>query len=423
MSALPHDLDGWLAYLERLHPHSIELGLDRVRRVRDALGLTLPFKVITVGGTNGKGSTCAMLEAILLAAGYRVGCYTSPHLIRYNERVRMDGRMASDAALCEAFAAVEAARGEVSLTYFEFGTLAAVWLFAQHALDVAVLEVGMGGRLDAVNVFDPDVAVVCTVDMDHMAYLGDTREKIGFEKAGIFRSGRCAVCGDPDPPIALVEHAGAIGAPLQRLGIEFDAEDMNAAWTFRGPAGVRSGLPYPSLRGAHQVRNAATALAALDCLRMALPVSQAQIRAGLLSARPAGRFQVFPGRPLLVLDVAHNPQSARALADSLRSQACTGKTLAVFGMLRDKDMAAVIDALREVIDVWCVGSLEGPRGASAEELAQQLAAAGISAVRRAGDIGAAYDLARREAGEDDRICAFGSFYTVAAVLKARGAKD
>ncbi len=423
MSALPQDLGGWLAHLERLHPHPIQLGLDRVRQVWEAMALALPGQVITVGGTNGKGSTCALIEAMLLAGGYRVGCYTSPHLIRYNERVRIDGRMVDDADLCAAFAAVEAARGEVSLTYFEFGTLAAAWLFARQPLDAVVLEVGMGGRLDAVNVFDPDIAVVCTVDLDHMAYLGETREKIGLEKAGIFRPGRCAVCGDPDPPATLVEHARTIGARLQRLGIDFEGLETNGGWSFRGPAGVRSGLPLPTLRGVHQLRNAATALAALDCLAPVLPLSQAQIRAGLLSARVPGRFQVFPGRPTLVLDVAHNPQAAAALADSLRRQPCAGRTIAVFGMLRDKDIGAVIRCLAEVIDLWCVGGLDGPRGASAEHLAQQLEAAGVGAVRPCDDIGAAYQRARWEAGENDRICAFGSFYTVAAVLKARGAKD
>jgi len=419
----PTQLEDWLSHLERLHPKTIELGLDRVRAVKDRLSLTPTFPVILVGGTNGKGSTCAMLEAMLLAAGYRVGLYTSPHLIRYNERIRIDGRMASDAALCEAFAAIEAARGETALTYFEFGTLAAMWQFAQAKIEVAILEVGLGGRLDAVNVFEPDVAIVTTIDLDHMDYLGDTREKIGFEKAGIYRAGKPALCADADPPASLLQSVAQIGAELLRINQDFGYAREAASWTYSGPGGVRSALPYPVMRGAHQLANAAVAVAALDCLRERLPVAQAHIRTGLLSARLPGRFQVLPGKPLVILDVAHNPQAARILSENLRAQYVSGKTIAVFGMLRDKDIAAVITAVKDNIDEWHVGGLEGPRGANGEALMGLLRSAGISAIHAHPDIAQAYAAACRQAGENDRICAFGSFYTVAEVLQARGAKS
>ncbi|MEK6663506.1 MAG: bifunctional tetrahydrofolate synthase/dihydrofolate synthase [Pseudomonadota bacterium] len=419
----PHQLEDWLSHLERLHPKTIELGLDRVLAVRDSLKLAPTFPVILVGGTNGKGSTCAMLEAMLLAAGYRVGLYTSPHLIRYNERIRIDGRMASDAALCQAFEAVEAARNETALTYFEFGTLAAMWQFVHAKIEVAILEVGLGGRLDAVNVFEPDVAIVTTVDLDHMDYLGDTREKIGFEKAGIYRAGKPALCADADPPASLLYYAAQIGASLLRINQDFHVVSETTSWTYTGPGGVRSALPYPMMRGVHQLANAAAAVAALDCLRERLPVAQAHIRAGLLSARLPGRFQVLPGKPPVILDVAHNPQAARILAQNLRAQYVSGKTIAVFGMLRDKDIAAVIAAVKDSIDAWHVGGLEGPRGASGEALGLMLGEAGVTAIHVHPDIAQAYAAACRQTGENDRICAFGSFYTVAEVLKARGAKD
>ena len=417
-----HRLEEWLNHLEGLHPKTIALGLDRVQAVREQLQLYPIFPIITVGGTNGKGSTCALLEAMLLAAGYRVGCYTSPHLIRYNERVRIDGRMVDDADLCAGFAAVEAGRNEIALTYFEFGTLAAMWLFSQAKLDVVILEVGLGGRLDAVNVFEPAVAIVTTVDLDHAEYLGDTRELIGFEKAGIFRAHKPAICADAHPPDALLTHARNIGVQLLRIEHEFGAQCAPESWAYWGPSGPRSALPYPAMRGAYQLANAAAAIAALDCLRQHLPVAQAHLRAGLLSARLPGRFQVLPGKPTVILDVAHNPQAARSLVDNLRAQYIAGKTYAVFGMLRDKDIAAVIATLKDQIDVWCVGGLTGPRGASGEQLSVLLHDAGISAIQIAPDITQAYTFACRQAGENDRICVFGSFYTVAEVLIARGAK-
>jgi dihydrofolate synthase/folylpolyglutamate synthase len=322
--ARPADLAGWLAYLEGLHPKSIAMGLDRVRAVHARLGLELACPVVTVGGTNGKGSTCAMSDAILRAAGYSVGVYTSPHLLRYNERVVIDGRAASDAELVEAFHAIEDARTAtsppVALTYFEFGTLAALWLFARAKPDAVILEVGLGGRLDAVNVVDADVAVLTSIDLDHQDYLGDTREAIGREKAGIFRAGRPAVCGDPEPPRSVIDHANAVGAPLLRIGVDYGATPEGTQWRYHGPGGARVGLPYPALRGAYQLGNAATVLAALGTLKDRLPVSSGAIRDGLVNVTLAGRFMVLPGRPVIVLDVAHNPHAARAVRRARRHE-------------------------------------------------------------------------------------------------------
>ncbi len=422
----PTTLPAWLAYLETLHPRAIAMGLDRVQAVHARMGTALACPVITVAGTNGKGSTCALLEAMLRAAGYRVGLYTSPHLIRYNERVRIDAREATDAELVAALDAVEDARtapaaaggAPTPLTYFESGTLAALWLFARAGLDVAILEVGLGGRLDAVNIVDADAAVVTTVDLDHMDYLGPTREAIGREKAGIFRAGRAAVCGDPDPPRSLVDHAAAIGAPLTLMGRDFGYEREATQWQYRGPGGRRFGLPHPALRGAHQLGNAATALAALDLVRDRLPVSGGAVREGLVSVSLPGRFQVLPGRPTVVLDVAHNPHAAGVLAAALATMGYHRETTAVFGMLADKDIAGVVAVLRGAVDRWHVATLPGPRGASGEALAAVLRAGGIApeAIRRFDDVAAAYAAARESAGEADRIIVFGSFLTVAAAL-------
>lgn len=415
-------LDDWLAYLEQLHPKTIALGLERVQALQTRLRLFPKMPVIIVGGTNGKGSTCAMLEAMALAAGYKVGCYTSPHLIRYNERVRIQGRMLDDAALCASFSAVEAARGDIALTYFEFGTLAALHTFLHAELDLLILEVGLGGRLDAVNIIDADVAIVTTVDIDHAEYLGNTREQIGFEKAGIFRSGKPAICADKNPPQRLLEHAAQIGACLLQLERDFGIQSEASSWTYWGPQIRHGALPYPMMRGTPQLANAAAAIAALDCLRSRLPVAQGDIRTGILSARLPGRFQVLPGKPVQVLDVAHNPQAAAVLADNLRTQFISGRTYAVFAMLRDKDIAAVIAQTHAHIDVWCIAGLHTVRAASAEDLVVALSRQGVKAVEVLPDIATAYAYACREAGEDDRICVFGSFHTVAEVLLARGAK-
>ena len=307
----------WLAHLESLHPKTIALGLERVAEVKARLNLSSDFPVIIVGGTNGKGSVCAMLEAILHAAGYRVGCYTSPHLLNYNERVRIGKLQASDNELCASFSDIEQARGDIPLTYFEFGTLAAMQLFISHQVDVAILEVGLGGRLDAVNVFDADCAVVTSVDIDHTDYLGETREEIAFEKAGIFRQGRVAICSDNDVPEALAAHAQKIGAELWCIGREFGYATHQGQWDYRSREVARMAMPYPALRGGFQLSNASAVLAALDAVRERLPVSMAAIRRGLTEVQLAGRFQFVPGKPQLILDVAHNPHAARTLAKNL----------------------------------------------------------------------------------------------------------
>jgi dihydrofolate synthase/folylpolyglutamate synthase len=419
----PATLEGWLGYIETLHATPVALGLERVGEVARRMSIDIACPVVTVAGTNGKGSTCAMLESMLRHAGYRTALYTSPHLTRFNERIRIGGTEADDDALVAAFDAVERARTSgavIALTYFEFSTLAALHLFASAPLDALVLEVGLGGRLDAVNVVDADVAIVTTIGIDHVDYLGTTRESIGREKAGIFRAGRQAICGDPDPPSTLVEHAAAIGAPLWRLGRDYTFAASGVQWRYHGPRGVRHALPLPALRGAHQLGNAATALAALDALRDSLPVSANAIRAGLVGVELAGRFQVLPGRPAVVLDVAHNPHAARVLADTLGAMSYHPTTFGVFGMLADKDIDGVVAALRPRIDQWYIAPLPGPRGAAAARIAAALRNAGVdaSAIHEFDDVEHAFAAARDAASETDRIAAFGSFLTVAAALIA-----
>jgi dihydrofolate synthase/folylpolyglutamate synthase len=412
------NLAEWLDYIERIHPKSIQLGLERVAKVRGVLGRPSSAVLFTVAGTNGKGSTCAMLEAILLAAGYRVGLYTSPHLLRYNERVRLDGVPSSDARLCAAFETVERARGEITLTYFEFGTLAAWEIFAAEALDAVILEVGLGGRLDAVNTFDADCALLTSVDLDHMDYLGDTRERIGYEKAGIFRGNRPAIVSDPDPPRSVLDHAGALGVDLWLIGRDFGYRKQGQQWMYWGRGVRRGGLAPPALRGERQLANASAALAALDALRARLPVGMQDIRNGFAHVELPARFQVLPGRPTVVLDVAHNPQAAGVLAENLGGMGFYPETYAVFGMLRDKDIDGVCRALKDRISAWFVADLSLPRGAGARLLADALARTGA-----AGDVLCfrnpleAYGAARKRANENDRIVVFGSFHTVADVMQ------
>lgn len=391
------------------------LGLDRVALVRDRLGLSPKFPLIAVGGTNGKGSVCAYLESILTAAGYRVGCYTSPHLLRYNERVRLEGREATDAELCEALDAVESGRDDVPLTYFEQGTLAAMWLFQRAGVDAAVLEVGLGGRLDAVNAWDADCAVVTSVDLDHQQFLGDTRDAIGFEKAGIFRAGRPAICGDADPPASLLAHANEIGAKLLCLGGDLRVEVGETDWTCRTGLSVCSALPRLAMPGRHQYANAACALAALQSLQTRLPVNLKAMRAGLAQARQPGRFQVVGQRPLRILDVAHNPHAARALAANLADLPPGGRLIAVCAMLADKDVAAVVQTLRPYVQFWYAAGLDLPRGLDAAGMGRFLQMAGCefeccSSVREA------WRAACLLAGPADTILAFGSFHTVADVM-------
>ena len=417
-------LADWLVYLETLHPKPIALGLERVARVASRLDLKPSCPVVTVTGTNGKGSICAYLDAILRSSGYRVGLYMSPHLLRYNERVRVDGVDANDAALIEAFMAIEHERDGTPLTYFEFGTLAALWLFARARLDALVLEVGLGGRLDAVNVADADVAIVSSIAIDHVDYLGGTRESIGFEKAGIMRGGRPAVCAEPDPPRTLLERAQEIGAELFRIGADYGYVGDRNQWQFwmRRDANIirRHGLPVPALRGAIQLRNAATALCALELLAPRLAVTMGAIREGLVNVDLPARFQVLPGRPSIVLDVAHNPQAAGILATNLGDMGFFPETYGVFSMLGDKDIAGLASELKGCITRWLIAPSTGPRGASIERIADALVAAGVAktAINEYADVARATRAAVEHAGDADRIVVFGSFVTVAAALQA-----
>ena len=378
--------------------------------------------MITVGGTNGKGSTCAMLDSILRAAGYRVGLYTSPHLLRFNERARSDGVPADDAALIAQFEAVDAARAEISLTFFEFTTLAILRLFQHSKLDALVLEIGLGGRLDTVNLVDADCAIVTSIDIDHVDYLGPTREQIGFEKAHIYRAGRPAICSDPKPPQSLLDVATAIGADLWTFGRDFNCQGERMQWSYRGRALRRSSLPYPALRGANQLLNASGALAALEALSDRLPVAQQAVRQGLLAVDLPARFQVLPGQPAVILDVAHNPHAAAVLAQNLDSMGFHPVTHAVFGMLRDKDVAGVVRQIGARIDHWHVGAIAGARGSRAEDTAQAVrTAAGASAatIEAHDSVAAAYRAAVERAAPADRIVIFGSFSTVAEAMRER----
>jgi dihydrofolate synthase / folylpolyglutamate synthase len=423
------ELDAWLQRIEQLHHRPIEMGLTRVREVAQRLPLQLGCPSIVVAGTNGKGSTCAMLEAILRAAGYRVGRYSSPHLLRFNERAMIDGSLATDEELIEQFEAVERARGEISLTYFEFTTLAVLRLFAARRLDAAVLEIGLGGRLDAVNLVDAECSVVTSIGLDHADYLGSTRESVAFEKAHVYRAGRPAICSDPAPPDPLLEYARSIGADLRVLGRDFEVIAFPQAgapgqpaqqWTYRGPTIRRASLPIPSLRGPHQLRNAAGAIAALEALGQPLPVSQQAVREGLLRARIEARFQVLPGRPVVILDVAHNPQAAEALARTLDEHPCLGRTHAVFAMLRDKDATGVVEQMGARIDRWYLAPTGGQRGMDAQSLASILEQVPAPAGRfqaRFESVPDALAAARSAAGPDDRIVVLGSFVTVADAMR------
>lgn len=396
------------------------MGLERVGAVRDRLGITLTMPVVTVGGTNGKGSVCAYLEAILRQAGFRTGLYTSPHLLRYNERLRIDGIEVGDALFVDAFERIERVRGSISLTYFEFSTLAAALICREQNVEAAILEVGLGGRLDAVNIFDADCALIVSVDLDHLNYLGNTRESIGREKAWIMRADRPAICADFDPPATLLAHADAIGARLLRIGKDFGYVGDHLQWRYWGPVANRGALPIPVLRGAHQLANAAATIAALDEVRSRLPVSMQAIRMGLATVALQGRFQVLPGRPAVVLDVAHNPHAARALAQCLAEHGGFQRTVAVFAMLADKDIGAVIDSVKARVDEWYVASLALERGSQAATLAALIASHDVAKPVHIFDtIAQAYRSAYKAACENDRILVFGSFHTVSEVLAVR----
>jgi dihydrofolate synthase/folylpolyglutamate synthase len=424
MSTLPTTLPDWLALIESRHAVTeINMGLDRVRAVKERLDLKFACPVIMVAGTNGKGSTCAMLESILMRAGYKVGLYIKPHFLDFNERARVNGDLASDAALVESFNAVEAVRGDTMLTYFEFTTLAIMHLMSQASLDVVILEVGLGGRLDAVNVIDADVSIVTSVDIDHTDYLGSTREAIGFEKAGIFRPGKPAICSDPVPPKALIEHAEAIGADLWLMGRDFNYSGDKQQWNYGGRNQRRNSLAYPSLRGANQLLNASAVLAALEALKIELPVGAQEVRTGLVTVELPGRFQVLPGRPTVILDVAHNPHAASALNQNLGNMGYHPYTFAVFGSMHDKDIDGVIQAMSEHVDHWCLTKLPSPRAATASELAAKVQLIQEDRPERTVNIfedpAQAFANAMSRASENDRIVVFGSFLTVAGVMAAR----
>ncbi|MDM0074533.1 bifunctional tetrahydrofolate synthase/dihydrofolate synthase [Variovorax sp. J2P1-59] len=413
-------LADWLSHAERLHPKNIELGLDRVRAVAQRLGLSFDCPVITVAGTNGKGSTCAMLESILTHAGYRAAVFTSPHLVRFEERLRLSGEAVDGTELARHFETVEQGRGDVALTYFEFTTLAILLCIAASKPDVAILEVGLGGRLDAVNIVDADCAVITSIDLDHMDYLGPDRESIGFEKAGVMRAGRPAVVSDPVPPQSVIDHANAIGADLWLVGRDFNVSGDKQQWGWSGRGRRYSGLAYPALRGANQLVNAAGVLAALESLRQRLPVTAQAVRNGLAMVELPGRFQIVPGEPTLVLDVAHNPHAVAALAENLDAMGFYPTTHAVFGVMADKDVAPMFARIGPMIDRWYFTDLATDRAAKADDLLARWQAQNTRS-DVAGSVHAspmeALQAAIDRADPTDRIVVFGSFFTVGGVLE------
>ncbi|MGD9759951.1 MAG: bifunctional tetrahydrofolate synthase/dihydrofolate synthase [Comamonas sp.] len=421
-------LDAWLAYCERLHPQNIALGLDRVREVAQRMGLQFDCPVITVAGTNGKGSTCAMLEAVALQSGYRPGVYTSPHLVHFEERCRVGGEIVKAEELIPHFEAVEQARvkdgKEVALTYFEFTTLAILRLMSLSRLDVAILEVGLGGRLDATNIIDADCAIITSIDLDHMELLGPDRESIGREKAGIMRAGRPVIVSDPVPPQSVIDHAAEIGADLWRFGKDFNYDGDKQQWGWAGRGRRYAGLAYPALRGANQLMNASGVLAAYEAIRGKLPVTAQAVRTGLSMVELPGRFQIVPGQPTLVLDVAHNPHSVAALTANLDAMGYFPITHAVFGAMADKDWEPMLTKVGPLVDRWYFTDLPTPRADSAENLKaklQQLQAKGV--IRK--DVSMqtfanplqALDAAVAATEAADRIVVFGSFFTVGGVLQ------
>jgi len=438
METLPSTLTEWLAHCERLHPKTIELGLDRVREVARRMALRLDCPVITVAGTNGKGSTCAMLEAVLLQAGYRTGVFTSPHLVHFEERCRIHGEIAGATEFVAHFAAVERARIqndaksglEISLSYFEFTTLAILSLMQASKLDVAILEVGLGGRLDAVNIIDADCAIITSIDLDHMEFLGPDRESIGREKAGIMRAGRPVVVSDPVPPQSIIDHAASLGADIWLMGRDYNFSGDKLQWGWAGRGRRFGGMAYPALRGANQLLNASGVLAALTALREQLPVTAQAVRNGLALVELPGRFQIVPGQPTLVLDVAHNPHSVAALAQNLDAMGYYPATHAVFGAMADKDLATMLVRMDPLVDQWHFTDLPTPRAASAQALqaawqqaSRRLAAAQSGKGRAPGaqcHANPASALAAAVAAADpaDRILVFGSFFTVGAILEA-----
>ena len=417
-------LDDWLAHCERLHPKSIDMGLDRVKVVAERMGLKFDCPIITVAGTNGKGSTCAMLEAILLEAGYRTGVYSSPHLVHFEERCRVRGDLVNATDLIAGFARVERARcqngTEVSLTYFEFTTLAILQLLADAKLDVVILEVGLGGRLDAVNILDADCAIITSIDLDHMEFLGDNRESIGLEKAGIMRPGKPVIVSDPVPPQSVIDHAAQVGADLWRFGHDFNFSGDKQQWGWAGRGRRYAGLAYPALRGANQLINAAGVLAALTALRDLLPITAQAVRVGFSMVELPGRFQIIPGQPTLVLDVAHNPHAVAALAENLDAMGFYPCTHAVFGAMADKDVAPMFARVGPLIDKWYFTDLPTARAATGDDLRARWQAGNSRSDAMANAYKSpqeALQAAIKAANPTDRIVVFGSFYTVGGILQ------
>ena len=420
----PQTLDDWLAHCEQLHPVAIDMGLERVRTVARRMGVRFDCPVITVAGTNGKGSTCAMLESILGQAGYRTGLFTSPHLVHFEERLRLLGQAVKASDLVAGFAVVESARtqnGEiVSLSYFEFSMLAIFEVMMRNKLDVVILEVGVGGRLDSTNIIDADCAVITSIDLDHMALLGDNRESIGFEKAGIMRAGRPVVVSDPVPPQSVLNRAAELGADLWRVGRDFNVSGDKQQWGWAGRGRRYSGLAYPALRGANQLVNAAGVLAALTALRDKLPVTAQAVRNGFAFVELPGRFQIIPGQPQLVLDVAHNPHSVAALAANLDAMGFFPTTHGVFGAMADKDLGPMLAKVNPLIDKWYFTDLPTPRAESAVNLQAKLRAQNSRTDVVCSNFASpvtALQAAIDAAEPADRIVVFGSFYTVGGVLQ------
>jgi dihydrofolate synthase / folylpolyglutamate synthase len=412
----------WLAYVEKVHPTGIDMGLERVRTVAQRMKIGFDCPVITVAGTNGKGSTCAMLESIWGQAGYQTGVYSSPHLVHFEERLRLQSQAVTSDALVAAYVRVEAARhlGEtISLSYFEFATLACLQVMSDRKLDVVILEVGLGGRLDATNIVDTDCAIITSIDLDHMEYLGTDRESIGREKAGIMRAGKPVVVSDPVPPHSILDCAQQMGADLWQVGRDFHTTGDSQQWSWTGRGRRYSGLAYPALRGANQLVNAAGVLAALTALREKLPVTAQAVRNGFAFVELPGRFQIVPGQPTVVLDVAHNPHSAATLAVNLDAMGFFPVTHAVVGAMADKDVASMLSKLNPVIDAWYFTDLPTARAATAASLQSHWQTANTRKDSKSQifpDPQAALDAAMRVAGPADRIVVFGSFYTVGGVL-------
>ncbi|RDI41347.1 bifunctional tetrahydrofolate synthase/dihydrofolate synthase [Aquicella lusitana] len=404
----------WLDWIASIHVAEIELGLDRVRVVAAQLGLLSPScAVIIVGGTNGKGSTVAGLESIYRAAGFRVGTFTSPILFKHNEQVRIDGREATDEAFCNAFQQIESARGNVSLTPFEFQTLAALLIFSQHSLDVMILEVGLGGRLDAVNILDADVAIITSIDIDHVEWLGSTRDEIAYEKAGIFRHGKPAVCGDADPPASLIKQAALKDVPLYCQHKDFDYRESERHWSWKSFISTYDALSYNALA----TQNMSTVLMAMSLLQERLPVAREAIDKGLTEVKLPGRIQIIPGPVTHIYDVSHNPAAVTHLAKQLATMPCDGKTHAVFSMLADKDITTSIRAIQDSIHTWYIAPLLVKRAATASVLTRAFEAAGEGDIPLFATISEAYEAALRQAVAGDRIIVFGSFHTVAEIFK------